>query len=71
MSERLADSLFRAVEIEQGRAFISDGLDLMTDIQIVAIARGSLMHSRRVVRALERWIKKHGHITKKRYIAAR
>ena len=65
MSEELADSLFAAVEMEHGRAFISDGLGVLSDERIVAIARGSLLHSRRVVRKLEAWLKIHGHITDK------
>lgn len=66
---RLADDLFRAVELEQGFAFISDGLDVLSDEDIVAIARGSLYHSRRVVRILEKWLAKHGHLTDRRMLA--
>ncbi len=51
--------LFRAVESEQGFAYISDGLDAFNASDMRAIARGSLHHSRRVVRILERWLRQH------------
>lgn len=56
---KLSESLFAAVQQDQGFAFISDGLDEFADADVIAVARGSLLHSRRVVRILERWLKKY------------
>lgn len=54
--KKLAASLFAAVEAEQGFAFISDGMDDYPPARVIAVARGSLYHSRRVVRQLEQWL---------------
>ena len=52
----LADELFRLVEKDQGRAFISDGIEALSRREIIALAKGSLMHSRKVVLLLEGFI---------------
>ncbi len=56
---KLSDSLFAAVQEDQGHAFISDGLDVFDDADVIAVARGSLMHSRRVVKILEKWLARY------------
>lgn len=70
MGSRLADSLFNAVQKDQGFAFISDGMDEMNDSTVIAIARGSLMHSRRVVRILEKWLAKYDDGTRRRFLGS-
>ncbi len=55
----LAECLFTAVQTEQGFAYISDGLEVRSDADIRAIARGALMHTRRTARILERWLRDH------------
>lgn len=69
-SESLAESLFNTVEAEQGFAFISDGIDGFSDEDVIAIARGSLYHSRRVVRKLEQWIRDHDDGSGRRLVAS-
>ena len=62
MSERskaLADSLFRAVEVVQGKAFISDGLDALPPASIVRAARTSLRYTEKTARILRQWIEHH------------
>ena len=56
-SPRLADKLFRAVELEQGYAFISDGVDVLSKQELLAIARGSLKHSQNVCKILRQFLK--------------
>lgn len=57
----LADSLFRVVEAEQGRAFISDGLDALDTIECVLdAAQKSLRHTENVAKILRKWLTKHG-----------
>lgn len=68
-TDTLSESLFRTVEKEQGYAFISDGLDVLPDADVIAIARGSLYHSRRVVRFLEQWIRDHDDGSTRRMLA--
>ena len=56
----MADELWRSVEADQGFAFISDGINrLDTPEEVLALARGSLKHFRRVVRTLEKFLKKY------------
>lgn len=56
---KLGRALFALVEEDQGRAFISDGIENQTTQEIIALARGSLRRSRQVVRKLEAFIAKH------------
>jgi hypothetical protein len=54
----LADELFALVEHDQGKAFISDGLDALTPMEIVAAARVALRHTERVARKLRAWLRR-------------
>ncbi len=67
---KLSDGLFAAVQKDQGYGFISDGMDHYSDADVIAVARGSLMHSRRVVRILEKWIKKYDDGSTRRLVGA-
>jgi hypothetical protein len=59
----LGYKLFRLVEREQGYAFISDAIDGVSDERVLDIARGSLAHTRILVKQLERFIKTHERLT--------
>lgn len=56
-NRRLAHKLFNLVEQEQGYAFISDGCEVLSTIEIYNLAQGALQHSREVVRLLEAFMK--------------
>jgi len=58
----LGDKLFRLVEEAQGKAFISDGIDVFSRKEILALARGSLKWSRIVVRKLEGFLRRYDDI---------
>ena len=55
----LADDLFRLVEHDQGKAFISDGLDVLSPRDILDAANTSLRYTERVARKLRRWLRNH------------
>ena len=55
-SAKLADELFLLVQGDQGKAFISDGLDVLTPADIVEAARTSLRYTERVARKLRQWL---------------
>lgn len=67
---KLSDSLFAAVQKDQGYGFISDGLDDYADADVIAVARGALLHSRRVVRILEKWLAKYDDGSPRRLVGA-
>jgi hypothetical protein len=52
----LAAELFALVERDQGWAFISDGIEVLSRVEIFNLARASLKYSRRVVRTLEKFM---------------
>ena len=54
---QLADRLFNLVQKDQGWAFISDGIEVLSRREIFNLAQASLKYSRRVVRKLERFMK--------------
>ncbi len=58
-SARLADELFRLVETDQGKAFLSDGLDVLAPADIIRAARTSLWYTERVARKLRRFLDQH------------
>lgn len=55
----LADELWSMICREQGYAFISDGIEVLSRPELFGIARASLKHSRVVCRRLEKWLKEH------------
>jgi hypothetical protein len=56
----LAEELFSLVEFDQGKAFISDGIGVLTRQSVVNLAKQSLeIYQRRLIPKLERFIKKH------------
>ncbi len=58
-STKLADELFVLVQGDQGKAFISDGLDALSPRDIVEAARTSLRFTEASARKLRRFIKAH------------
>ncbi len=54
----LANELFGLVERDQGYAFISDGIEVLSRAEIFTLAQAALKNSRRVVRTLERFMKR-------------
>ncbi len=55
--EKMAAELFLLVEGDQGKAFISDGLEVLpTPKDIVEAARTSLKYTERVAQTLRAWI---------------
>lgn len=54
----LGNELFNLVEMDQGWAFISDGIVVLSRHEIFNLAQASLKHSRRVVRILEKFMKR-------------
>lgn len=57
----LNDELFGMVEEAQGFAYVSDGVKPnMSRADYFAQARINLRHARRAVRAIERFLRKHG-----------
>ena len=57
---KMADELFALVESDQGKAFISDGMDCMKPSDIISAARTSLRYTEKVARKLRKWLGKHG-----------
>jgi hypothetical protein len=53
----LAAKLFNLVEPDQGHAFISDGIEVLSRAEILSIARASLQHSENVCRKLRKFLK--------------
>lgn len=60
MNEKLGDELFRLVERDQGFAFISDGIGLLSEDKIFELARETIKLNNRVNRKIKRWLKNHG-----------
>lgn len=70
----LADKLFRSVEEDQGFAHISDGLDSFSTVELVEVAKISLLWTSAVVRTLHAFIRKHdkrAELTKKQILLIR
>ena len=63
-AERMADELFFLVQYDQGKAFISDGMDCMKPSDIISAARSSLRRTERVARRLRRWLGKYEDLCK-------
>jgi hypothetical protein len=55
----LAEELFRRIETEQGHAYISDGIESLTDYELIALTRGALEHAKRVVCILKEFLKEY------------
>jgi len=53
---KLAEELFALVEEDQGYAFISDGIEVLSKKEILWLARASLKHTKIVVNRLEKFI---------------
>lgn len=63
--EKLAAEIFDLVEFDQGKGFISDGLDaLKTERELFEIVRGHLRASERAARKIRGWLKKYGQAGK-------
>lgn len=57
--ERLADELFGLIEKDQGYAFISDGIGVLSKTELLRLAQAALTHSEKVCRNLRKFIKTH------------
>lgn len=55
----LGRKLFRAVERNQGYAFISDAVEDMTDDEVLEIARRSLEFEKKCVTILEQFLERY------------
>lgn len=55
-SERMARELFLAVEKEQGLAYISDAIGVLSPDEIVDLARRCREHHKSCMRILSTWI---------------
>lgn len=56
---KLARELFALVELHQGRAFISDGMEILSKADVLAMARKSLYHTNKTAAVLKTFLKKH------------
>ena len=57
---RMADELFRLVEYNQGKAFISDGMGVFaTREELLAVVRGCLAQSRLATNKMAAWLEKY------------
>lgn len=59
---KLADELFREVELEQGRAFVSDGETFGTKVEFFQRVRGRYEWSKAASRRILAFLKKHGEL---------
>lgn len=59
----LADEVFREVEYDQGKGFVSDGLHaLRTPAILFEIVRGHLWHSEEANKKMRAFLKKYGEM---------
>lgn len=58
VSEIAGDELFRAVESAQGYAYISDGIDVLSLQQMVALAKNSRRQHNKSVTIINSWLRK-------------
>lgn len=59
--QQLAEEIFGLVENDQGKAFISDGIEACKSRrELFAVVRGSLKHSRIVVKKTRAFLRKYG-----------
>lgn len=59
--EKLADELFRLVEKDQGKGFISDGLGVLkNEDEFFEVVKMHLNYSRIVVKRIESFLRKYG-----------
>ncbi len=57
---KLADELFQLVQEDQGKAFISDGLDIISPHRkLFAVVRGALYHNRIASRKIALWLRQY------------
>lgn len=61
--EALADEIFRLVEADQGKGFISDGLGaLESKATLFSVVRGHLVRTERAARKIRRWLNGYGEL---------
>lgn len=61
-NQHLGHKLFEAVHESQGFAFISDAIEEIEDLldtEVIEVAEGSLYHTRKTARILQKFIKEH------------
>lgn len=56
---KLGELLFKTVETSQGSAFVSDGMDLFSDEEVIKQARSVLIHTERTAQQLRSFIRKY------------
>lgn len=61
-SESLCDELFGAVQLNQGYAFLSDGMGSMNRSAFFSTVRQALRHNRLASRKIYAFLKKHGEL---------
>jgi hypothetical protein len=60
---QLAEEIFGLVEYDQGKAFISDGIEASKSRrELFAVVRGSLKHSEIVVTKTRAFLRKYGQL---------
>lgn len=57
--ETKGGELFRRVEQEQGYAFISDGIDEISDERVFNIARAALKHTENTARIIRAFLRRY------------
>jgi hypothetical protein len=59
----LADEVFALVQFDQGKGFVSDGLNaLRTTAKVFEIVRGHLWHTERAAELMKNWLRKYGEL---------
>lgn len=59
----LADELFGLVQLDQGKGFVSDGLEVIeTRAEFFEIVRGHLEHSERACQKLRAFLRKYDEL---------
>ena len=55
-AKRMGQSLFKLVQEDQGRAFVSDGIDELTENEIIAFANGVIKRNKIINRKIKKWM---------------
>lgn len=59
--EELAGEIFRLVQYNQGKSFISDGLGYLSSREeLFNVVRRALIHTEWTVNNMKRWLRKYG-----------
>lgn len=59
--EQLGDEVFSLVQEAQGKAFVSDGINALSDTKtLFGVIRGHLTKNEEATRILRKWLRKYG-----------